>query len=614
MALRHQNFSKSQLAIFILAFAAIGFIIIKSFAAPNPALPGDLNNDNTVNVTDMSILLSNYGTSNSTADINTDGAVNILDMSILLSHYGQSVTGFTTSITSNMTITPPYTWTFNPGVASVSGQFWADGVKLYTTTPNSSGTYTYVLQPGVLTPGTHQIGHSYDTADGVHHPAAGYDYTVTIAGTSGSGLGTKLPGRLPQSTGTTYYVDGTSGNDANNGSSTSPWKTINKALSSVPLSGSIIRVRQGTYNGIYTNYPIQFSRAGDVNNPVTLMADQPGTVTIGNGDPTRWTIGAYIHGASGLRIQGFKFLITTNANIDGSAGAVLVENSDKIELYNNTFYQVGVISVICRGGALGSGQTSDDMWVLDNTFRPSGSNVYAQVTGLSYSNTEYFGTKGSHWIYGGQWGADGGSVGWNQVNGCKRMVVANNVFTGAAAGRDIEFGPEIRDSFVVNNTFFGNQSVSTIGMGTGPGTDACPCYAGQGFVLFANTSNQAYSNADNIITNNIFMDLYGHAASGSGPTEGGNIMQNNLAFKLSNGGGYDGPTNVDYYPTANPLFSTGTGNIASADPLFNNSLGFDFTLKAGSPAMGKSDPAYTYPFDITGKARPSAPDLGAYQH
>jgi hypothetical protein len=50
--------------------------------------PGDLNNDNQVNILDLSILLSNYATSNSIADINKDGTVNILDLSILLSNYG----------------------------------------------------------------------------------------------------------------------------------------------------------------------------------------------------------------------------------------------------------------------------------------------------------------------------------------------------------------------------------------------------------------------------------------------------------------------------------------------------------------------------------------------
>lgn len=90
--LKSNRFSKPQLAIFIIAFGLIGYLIIKSFAAPNPNLAGDLNGDNTVGITDLSILLSNYGTTNSAADINNDGSVNIVDLSILLSNYGQTYT------------------------------------------------------------------------------------------------------------------------------------------------------------------------------------------------------------------------------------------------------------------------------------------------------------------------------------------------------------------------------------------------------------------------------------------------------------------------------------------------------------------------------------------
>jgi len=49
---------------------------------------GDLNSDGHVSITDLSILLSNYGTTNATADCNSDGTVSILDLSILLSHFG----------------------------------------------------------------------------------------------------------------------------------------------------------------------------------------------------------------------------------------------------------------------------------------------------------------------------------------------------------------------------------------------------------------------------------------------------------------------------------------------------------------------------------------------
>lgn len=50
--------------------------------------PGDINGDGVVNVFDLSILISDYSTSNAAADLNHDGIVNALDMSILLSNYG----------------------------------------------------------------------------------------------------------------------------------------------------------------------------------------------------------------------------------------------------------------------------------------------------------------------------------------------------------------------------------------------------------------------------------------------------------------------------------------------------------------------------------------------
>ena len=50
-----------------------------------------------------------------------------------------------------------------------------------------------------------------------------------------------------QSSGTIYYIS-TSGNDANNGSSSSPWKTLLKATSTVSNAGDVIHVNAGTYN------------------------------------------------------------------------------------------------------------------------------------------------------------------------------------------------------------------------------------------------------------------------------------------------------------------------------------------------------------------------------
>jgi hypothetical protein len=49
---------------------------------------GDINHDNNVDITDLSILLSDWNTSTAAADLNGDGIVNIIDLSTLLSHWG----------------------------------------------------------------------------------------------------------------------------------------------------------------------------------------------------------------------------------------------------------------------------------------------------------------------------------------------------------------------------------------------------------------------------------------------------------------------------------------------------------------------------------------------
>lgn len=55
---------------------------------PPSTKPGDVNGDNRVDVTDLSILLSRFGTNYPNADFNKDGTVNVVDLSILLSNYG----------------------------------------------------------------------------------------------------------------------------------------------------------------------------------------------------------------------------------------------------------------------------------------------------------------------------------------------------------------------------------------------------------------------------------------------------------------------------------------------------------------------------------------------
>ena len=59
-----------------------------SLPAGSGRVPGDVNGDDHVTITDLSLLLTNYGTSYAPADFNGNGTVDIGDLSILLSHYG----------------------------------------------------------------------------------------------------------------------------------------------------------------------------------------------------------------------------------------------------------------------------------------------------------------------------------------------------------------------------------------------------------------------------------------------------------------------------------------------------------------------------------------------
>jgi hypothetical protein len=82
----------------IIVFASIGaYVILKTYGG---AADADYNNDNTVNITDLSILATNWGKTNmshSQGDANTDGIINILDLSILATYFGQIVTPTPTS-------------------------------------------------------------------------------------------------------------------------------------------------------------------------------------------------------------------------------------------------------------------------------------------------------------------------------------------------------------------------------------------------------------------------------------------------------------------------------------------------------------------------------------
>jgi hypothetical protein len=89
-----RKISHANLAIAIvtgLSVVIVGYSIFASRAATTKS--ADLNNDGTVSIFDLSILLSKWNqTGTQDADLNLDNIVNVFDLSILLSQWGQAVT------------------------------------------------------------------------------------------------------------------------------------------------------------------------------------------------------------------------------------------------------------------------------------------------------------------------------------------------------------------------------------------------------------------------------------------------------------------------------------------------------------------------------------------
>jgi len=206
LPLKRTSFSRPQLLIFIIAFSLIGYLIFKSFAL-NPNLPGDLNSDNTVNVTDMSILLSNYGTSNAAADINSDGTVNVLDMSILLSHYGQSLsTGFTNtvkptisgtaSVGSTLTASPG-SWTPTPSGYGYAWDLCDSAGNNCGLSPTAVNQSTYVIQSG-------DAGHTIRVNVGPKDSGGATQWAVSVLSNATGVIGGS-GGTTPPPAGTVYF-------------------------------------------------------------------------------------------------------------------------------------------------------------------------------------------------------------------------------------------------------------------------------------------------------------------------------------------------------------------------------------------------------------------------
>lgn len=359
-----------------------------------------------------------------------------------------------------------------------------------------------------------------------------------------------------------YYISVQNGNDQNNGSINSPFKTISKALT-VSTSGSIIHILPGTYN---TNSGETFP----------LIIQQPVTITGSEGAITT-IIDA---GGSNNRVISFDattgYSIIEGVTITGGYVKGLISGGDfqpeggGIRKKSNQSI-LTVRECIIRNNKTEGYNASDNFSTGGNAYGGGLASIDTVINCIIYENTALGGPGRG---YGGGNSNTAGDGGFGQGGGmssCK-VVINNTIYKNAA------IGGRAGNSNTETNQAFGGQA------------------SGGGIYLVSICRN-------NIIALDSCKGgpnrIGGNANSQYGGLMDATIESNNLFYQ--NGAVQYSDGNKD------------SSDISGKDPLFMNPDSHDFHISISSPAKNKGNSSDAPKKDFDGMVRPSSPSIGAFE-
>jgi hypothetical protein len=423
----------------------------------------------------------------------------------------------------------------------------------------------------------------------------------------------------------TYYVSSTSGNDSNNGSINSPWKTIQKAANTVTAGNTVI-VRGGTYKE-----KVNMKTSGTASAYITFKnydGETPiidGTGQSTSNDDSKNSL-IYMQDKNYIKIIGFDIsnFVTTTESVP--AGIRVTGSSKNIEIRN------------CKVHGIKTTYSGSNENRNAHAIAVYGTNGTSSLDGLIIDNCE---------VYDCRLGQSESVV----LNGnvTNFQVTNNKVHDNDNIGIDFigYEGTAPQNDYARNGVCSGNQvwniSSETNQTYSDKCADAIYVDGGASIIIEKNkvwssdigieTASEHKNKAtDNIIVrNNLIYNcgLYGISIGGSGDTNGkatnikvynntaynndvnmniqnycqynSNIIKNNIFYK---GSAYEGDK-------TNMIIS----NNITTDPKFVNP-GVDFHLQTGSSAInaGVNDGNIgTTDLDGNPRVNASTPDCGCYE-
>jgi hypothetical protein len=429
---------------------------------------------------------------------------------------------------------------------------------------------------------------------------------IVVTTSAGSSNGVSFTVR----SGNIYFVS-TTGNDSNNGSYTSPWKTIPNAKNTM-AAGDIAYVMNGVSQTSVDDYNADLSirTGGTSSSPIALVAYPGAVATIGN------STAAYAIRTPAVSGTKDYWVIS---------GLKLVSNDD-IDLLGVTGWRVIGNDMSCPNG---SGQSA--CFHTDTTTNLKFLGNYVHNVGDTagsidkYYHAVYFTTNSTSI-----------EAGWNTIvpnpngsttsGGCRAMQFYS---TGGSDQFDLHVHDNLIHDAICDGINFATvnadkgtvEAYDNIVYHVGTGPDPANGSSNYACVL-TGTSGTPTNNVE--VYNNTFYDCGSRKNSDSGTvTLYANTRLRNNAIQQLSGEVYVGGSGRFLQPTGSNNLYYGVGNGPSgttgnvnANPLFVNLSGFDFHLQSSSPAKDAGVTIAGLTTDFDGVTRPQGPayDIGSYEY